>query len=233
MISTATVDKKKMVRAHLEPDHQDLLTWALLSVQVFHNSDNYEHGDQRHLFVTSTSIALQTLRDETWTGLHPLEIADRAQNRGSFTDLLSCMVRAVRWSLEHQQPNCGAYCSLPWVKNLISCFEKTGTKEWRSRLVYRLEMAAPTVDENLWSTFLLVLRLLEACLDRELLTGLTDRTDFTELLSLVGNPVLPDLPSDLPLAAVDGEPSGIVGNTVDEDVTDFSDDGDEVTIRLR
>ena len=217
-----------MGRDHIENHHKDLLTWTSLSIQIFHESDDYDLDDQRHLFATSVSLSLKTLRDETWTGSHPLETADRTLNRASFMDLLSCMVRALRWSLIHHVLDCGAYCPLPWVKNLIACFEKTGTKEWRSRLVYRMEMAAPTVDEDLWAAFLLVLRLLEACLDRELLTGLTDRADFTELLSLVGNPKLPDLPSDLPLVTAGVHTAGSSAVIADEEATEFSDDADEV-----
>ena len=38
-------------------------------------------------------------------------------------ELLSCMVDALRWSLVHSNPNCGAYASLPWIKDIVGCYE--------------------------------------------------------------------------------------------------------------
>ena len=46
-------------------------------------------------------------------------------------------------------------------------------------------------------TFLLILRLLGACIERRLLTGETTASDFEKLLDILGHPELPPLPADL------------------------------------
>ena len=43
----------------------------------------------------------------------------------------------------------------------------------------------------------MILRLLQTCLERGLLTGETTREDFTHLLKLLNRPKLPELPKDI------------------------------------
>ena len=103
-----------------------LSTWATLSVNIYHNANDYEDANGRHLFVTFVSRVFETMRVRINAGVfvmnHSVEIMPMAE-------LLSRMVDALRWSLVHSQPNCGAYVSLPWVKDIAQCYQAAHDSE--------------------------------------------------------------------------------------------------------
>ena len=103
------------------------------------------------------------------------------------------MVDALRWSLEHSVPDCGAYVALPWVKYIVRYFE-AAEDEWDYRHVTVIPL---TDDAGLKPTFLVILRLLMACLNRGLLTGETTIEDMKRLIDLLDHPTLPALPENV------------------------------------
>ena len=106
-------------------------------------------------------------------------------------ELLACMSDALRWSLVRSQKDCGANTALPWIQDIMHCYEVA--QSYRQML----EVIPLTGDQTIRPTFLLILRLLETALSRGLLTSETSAADFDQLLTLLGHPELPPLPLDL------------------------------------
>ena len=118
-------------------------------------------------------------------------------------ELLSCIADTLRWSLLHSRTDCGAYTALPWIQDLVHCYEAArNSRAWRLQGRDPLKVIPLTRDETIRPTFLLILRLFEACLHHRLLTGCTTATDFEQLLRLLRYPELPPLPADLTLVAL-------------------------------
>ena len=131
-----------------------------------------------------------------------LEVLDETVE--PIVELLSCMVDALRWSLVHSNPDCGAYASLPWIKDIVGCFEAAQARLIKSMgtsstYTNPLKALPLTDDETIRPTFLLVLRLLEACVHSKLLTDDSSVVQLEQLFTILGNPELPPLPSDLTL----------------------------------
>lgn len=208
-------------------------TWAKLSVDIYSNTNNYKDTNSRHTFVTSVSRVFETMRLRIKYGADIINF-DTDETIALMAELLSCMADALRWSLVHSVPDCGAYTALPWVKDIAQCYQAARHSGWRQ---YADPPAAIPLTGNpaLQPTFLLMLRLLRACIDRNLITHATAASDdettsgnsdippledretpaseLNRLLELLENPELPDLPADLTLRALEGqqrvEPCGL------------------------
>ena len=169
-------------------------TWANLALDVYHRNDHYENGNARHLFVTLVSRVFETMHLRIEFGC---TVIDRDVNEtiAPTTELLSCMANALRWSLMHFRPGCGAYMALSWAEDILKCYQAAQTA---THYATGSPIVVPlTGNETIRPTFLLILRLLEACLHRKLLTGETTAADFEQLLAILGHPELPPLPADL------------------------------------
>lgn len=167
-------------------------SWATLSADIYHNTNHYEDTNGRHLFIASVSRVFETMRLRVVSGRPAMNANERI---AAMAELLSCMVDALRWSLVHSLPNCGAYTSLSWVKDIVQCYQASSP--------YQLSVIPLTKDITLRPTFLLILRLFEACLEQDLLTDKTTASNLKHLLELLEHPKLPDLPADLTLKAFD------------------------------
>ena len=167
-------------------------TWATLAVDIYRNTNHYEDANGRHLFATSITRVFETMRLRINLGL---AVTHADETTMPLTSLLSHMADALRWSLVHSQSNCGAYVSLPWVEDIARCYQAahdSGHDEYKDSLA-----AIPlTGDPTLRPTFLLILRLLQTCFKRGLLTGSTTRKDLKQLTKLLAlRPTLSDLPA--------------------------------------
>ena len=202
-------------------------TWATLALQVYRTTAGFEHTDQTHLFVTSVTNVLEVMRarlaagqpvhepprwvDEPMSPLAPGSVSLRAWTFASepvtpMIELLSSMVHVLEWSLEQQQPDCGAHFQLPWVKCLVRCYEAAGTLN-RSDLGRPPRQAIPlTTDPRMWPIFQRILHLLNACIVRELITAENVRADFGRLISLTGRPEVQSL--NVPLEVPFRSPTG-------------------------
>ena len=97
-------------------------TWATLAVDAHRNNDRYEAANERHLFVVLVSRVFTMMRLRINNG-GPV-INDHIKEKITpIENLLSCMNAALRWSLTQSYPNCGAYTALPWVKDILQCYE--------------------------------------------------------------------------------------------------------------
>ena len=178
-------------------------TWANLAVDVYRHSNYYENGNTRHLFVTLVSRVFETMRLRIKDGNAVFESAVN-ETIAPTAELFSCMADTLRWSLVRSAPNCGAYGQLPWIRDVVHCYEAaqdryTRLPGWGEMNVYANPFQAIplTGDKSIRPIFLLILRLLEACLQHRLLTGETTASDFGHLLAILGHPKLPPLPLDL------------------------------------
>ena len=113
--------------------------------------------------------------------------------------LLSNMADALKWSLDHSEVNCGAYIPLPWITDILQCYE-AALGSWRYD--EPLSDIPLTGDKTVRPVFYLVLRLLQACLDHRLITGDGAAERFEQLLMLLEDPELPPLPADLIIGAL-------------------------------
>ena len=181
-------------------------TWANLAVAVYHRATNHEDA---HLFVTLVSRVFEIMRLRIDVAMPVLD--DRVgETIAPMTELLYCVVRALRQSLAHSQLDCGAYIALPWIKDLIRCYEAPENSPWwQHRNWEPLRLILLTSDEAIRPIFLLILRLLETALDCGLLSGDNPSADFDQLLTMLKYPELPPLPSDLGLAASDLDVSAV------------------------
>ena len=181
-------------------------TWAALAVNTYRSTDDYREANSRHLFVTSVSRVFEMMRLRIAVG--PLNVLEEYVNESitQLADVLSRMVDALRWSLVNSKRDCGAYMPLPWVKDILQCYEAAQKAGW-PRCEHPLQDIPLTGDDTMRPTFLLTLRLLDACLECGLLTGETSEDDFDKLLLILEEPTLPGLPLDLlETAAVRGAP---------------------------
>ena len=175
-------------------------TWATLALDlcrcigVGHNKDN-----RRHLFVISVTRVFEGMQLRI---ADDRPVIDRETNEtiAPTAELLSCIVDALRWSLIYHRADCGAYTPLTWVTDVLQCY-RTAKRSWRDE--DDVVSAVPlTGDSTVHQTFLLILRLLETCLQRSLLTSETAAGDLRRLLTLLGRPELPPLPADLSMMAL-------------------------------
>ena len=128
-------------------------------------------------------------------------LEDRVASIDLVARLLLCMADTLRWSLEDSRPDSGAYNPLTWVKDVLRCYE--ATRDSDPRLYSEPVDAIPLTGHwKLRPTFLLILRLFEACLHHRLLTGETTAADFEQLLRFLRYPELPPVPEDLTLNAL-------------------------------
>ena len=165
-------------------------TWATLALNTYRNTNNCENANGRHLFVTSVSRVFETMRLRI---INWYPVLNRGETITPLAELLLHMADALRWSLVRSQPNCGAYISLPWVKDILQCYQAAREQGYTDPLG-EIPM---TENPTLRPTFLFILRLLQTCLKRGLLTGQTTRKDFMQLLELLNRPKLPGLPKDI------------------------------------
>ena len=175
-------------------------TWATLAVDIYRHSNGYTDANSRHLFVASVSRVFETMRLRIARGSISVLQEQVNETITPLANLLSHMVDALRWSLVNYERDCGAYISLPWVKDILQCYEAArDSVNWYYE--EPLEAIPLTGDETVRPTLLLNLRLLEACLDCGLLSGETSEKDFNKLLLILEEPTLPKVPLDV-LAAV-------------------------------
>lgn len=177
-------------------------TWVTLAVNIHRNADDCKDDNERHLFVTSVSRVFETMRLRIGYSSRVAPMND-SETVAPMTELLSCMVDILRWSLVHTLPNCGAYISLPWVKDIMQCYQAAQESTQYANPLAEIPF---TGDPILRPTFLLVVRLLQTCLARDLLTGETILEDVEQLLELLGHPELPELPADLTVEALGVSP---------------------------
>ena len=111
-------------------------------------------------------------------------------------DLFSCMADALHRSLAQSTPDCGAFSSLPWIRQILRCFEAAQAS---SVPVYRKPLKAiPLLGHKaVRPTFLRVLRLLQTSQERGLLTCSSAAAEFRQLLGMIGDSELPTLSEDL------------------------------------
>ena len=175
-----------------------IFCWADLATQLYHGRTNLPPVHRRHLFITSADSVFQLIR---------ARIADKRPAIGGRWDdprlihLLACMVHVLLWSLIHRKYNCGSYTSVQWIKSIAGCYEAAKDSDKDPWTTVPL-----TGVEEIWPIFRLVLALLKACVDRQLLTHLGDDDnevlttpdDFEHLITLLGEPVeLPKLRREL------------------------------------
>ena len=161
-------------------------SWATLAISVYDNTDHFEDANGRHLFVVSISRVFETMRLRV-RAFEPVITA--IETIAPMQELLLHMVDALKWSLQHSFPDCGAYIALPWVRDIVNCYEAAyyeGSNDHTTAIPL-------TGDAGLRPTFLLILRLLLTCLDRGLLTGVTTIEDLKRLLDFLDHPALPAL----------------------------------------
>ena len=116
-------------------------------------------------------------------------------------------------SLIQGRPNCGAYVALPWIKDILGCYEaaRNAQRTTRSGGLTTIPLSS---NKSIRSIFLLLLRLFEACLTCGLFTGKTSAADFEQLLRLLDYPVLPELSNDFTRRVLGGStPAGPYGKT--------------------
>ena len=110
--------------------------------------------------------------------------------------LLSHMVDALRWSLLNSDSDCGGEVPLPWVTDILQCYEIIESKRMTWGFSPDFELAEHKATRP---AFLLVLCLLQVFFDRGFIT--TDTYDqvfaLDRLLFILGHPELPPLPADL------------------------------------
>ena len=164
-------------------------------MDIYRGSKDYEDGHHRHLFVTALRPLWETIRIRIEGG-EPVIDTKNGETVAALVELQLCMVRALRWSLLHAQPDGGAYTALKWIKGLLRCYN--AAKEISDTENTGEAITIPfTADSSLRPTFLLILRLLDTCLYRGLLTDQKAAGDVARLLALLGDPELPALPADL------------------------------------
>ena len=171
---------------------------ATVAVDVYRSSDDYKDRNSRHLFVELVHHVFEALR---------LELSGSPEDTTGFRvalspilDLLKSMASALRWSLMTGHRNCGAYAPLPWIQGFLQCYEAEEELRHKNPAEKRevpVEKTPFTASSNLRLAFFLVLRLLQACLDRQLITADRAAEDFERLLMLLRDPVLPVLPAEL------------------------------------
>ena len=172
-------DAARLTRPYGSHDFNRVSTWAAFAVTVYNSSNNYNDTSLRHLFVASVSRVFETMRLRISDSTPVLEWHVH-ETTAPLADLLSRTVDALRWSLLNFNRDCGAYIPLPWVKDMIQCYEAarnlvdpTKLKD-PTNLMDSMDLshtnsllAIPlTGRETVRPTFLLVLRLLQTCLER-------------------------------------------------------------------
>ena len=164
-------------------------------MDIYRGSTDYEDGHHRHLFVTALRPLWETIRIRIAGGELVID-TKHGETVAPLVELQLCMVRALRWSLLHAQPDGGAYTALEWIEGLLRCYEAV-KKNPNTENTGEAITIPFTADSSLRPTFLLILRLLDTCLQRGLLTDQKAAGNFTRLLALLGDPELPALPADL------------------------------------
>ena len=160
-------------------------TWAALAVNTYRSSDNCKDADSRHLFVSCVSRVFEMMRLRIATGYAAVMETLVDESITPLADLLSHMVDALRWSLVNSECDCGAYIPLPWMKDILQCYEAArDPTNWNYE--EPLEKIPLTGGETVRPTFRLILRLLDACLECGLLTGETSEDDLTEVFGEYG-----------------------------------------------
>ena len=195
-------------------------TWANLTADIYRRNNHHDNRNM-HLFVTMVSRVLELVRLRVEDRESVIEL-DADETIEPTAELLSCMADALRWSLMYSRPDCGAYMALPWIKDIFHCYQSAqSATNWRTRQPILIPL---TEDESIRPTFFLILRLLEASLHHQLITGDTTASDFEQLLAVLGHPELPPLPADL-------TPEALAARRLDEPpiAMTWSLDGPEVS----
>ena len=176
--------------------------WATLSTQLYHGHTSHPPAHRRHLFATSVDSVFQVVRARI---IEKHFVLAKSVEDDRLIDLLACMVRVLRWSLIHQKYNCGSYTPIQWIKSIAGCYEAAKDSNEDPWTTVPL-----TGKRAMWPIFRLVLALLKACVDQNLLLGV-DSDDFNTLVTLLGQPVeLPKLRRELcdPPAGVERTEAG-------------------------
>ena len=173
-------------------------TWANLAADIYRRNNHHDNRNM-HLFVTMVSRVLELVRLRV-EDREPVIELDADETIEQTAELLSCMADALRWSLMYSRPDCGAYMTLPWIKDIFHCYQSAqSTTNWRTRQPILIPL---TEDETIRPTFFLILRLLEASFQHQLITGETTASDFEKFLTILDHPELPPRPADLTLEAL-------------------------------
>ena len=160
----------------------------------------------RHLFVTSVRRVFETIRLRIAEPYTPILEPFANETVAPLVVLLSNMADALKWSLVNFEADGGAHrdTPLPWISDILRCYE-AAQKSQEEAYDDPLRAIPLTGDEAVRPVFFHVLRLLQACLERGLITPTnTPADDFAldGLLVILGNPELPPLPADLTLQSL-------------------------------
>ena len=200
MRERSTVDPQHVyTQVSWERDCNLVATWTELAVAASDEHTGPPHG--RHLSVAFVSRAFEMIRLRIASSY---SLADAHTNEAAaIGKLLSHVVVSLRWSLIHSRANCGAYIPLPWVKDIVQCYEaaRASHNPGPNRLD-PLQTVALTGDQTIPENVPLILRLFETCMERELITGNNIATDIRRIVTALSPITLPALPPDLTLEAI-------------------------------
>ena len=164
-------------------------TWVDLAVTASRHS--YQHGSTRHgrhLSVALASRAFEMIRLRIAASY---SLADAHTNEAAaIVKLLSHVVDSLCWSLVHSRADYGAYTPLPWIKDIVQCYEAAQAAHNPNRWD-PLQTVALTGNKQ--NNVAIILRLFKMCIDRRILTDVTSDVLLRRLLVLLDHPTLPEL----------------------------------------
>ena len=158
-------------------------TWAKLAVDVYRSRNTYEDRYWHYLFIRSASRVFETMRLRITVGWPVLE-ESVGNTIVPLVELLSCMVDTLEWSLKHSERECGAHSSLPWISDILQCFE-VAQAMGHGRYREPLRAIPLTGDRAVRPTFIQLMRALEACVTDGLLASEEHSDDLDDLLDIL------------------------------------------------
>ena len=145
--------------------------------------DEEEDNGRRHLFVTSVSHVFETMRLRISSCMAVFDLG--AEETGApLATLLARMVDTLQWSLSQEKRDCGAYTALPWIADLVLCYE--AARDAASYMEDPLGRVPMTGDPALRKEFVGIIDMLGQCVDRGMITGETVGEDWGRLCALLG-----------------------------------------------
>ena len=104
--------------------------WTGLSLQLYHDTENFTNEERRHLFVMSVTPILVLMCARLGYGS---QIAFPSECQ-SLVTLVESMVECAQLCLEKGYRNCGAFVELPWLTDLADLQREKASTAVRTAL---------------------------------------------------------------------------------------------------